>query len=252
MWGRCYSDVRKSPSLSFRLYFSFSYWIYLLGNDHEFLEGKATAGMRTAVEDVLEGHREDIWLLGSGKIGDVGIERNAFFGSTGFCNCQAHTKDGVGTQLGLVGSAIELFEKVIDRRLVLDVDVFLDDSGSDDFVHILDGLQNTCKKLSTRFHFYHLSLVWRLSPFPSHLSLSPSRSSHASCWPFYSFVSVTGYMRWEFSGKQPTCGSTRWDNSTVETRLGDNVDFDSGVSTRVVDRASMDLGDGHSSEQSDC
>ncbi len=63
------------------------------GSNHEFLEGQATTGVSTirvsirflaiteydspAVEDVHEGNGEDIWLLGPGKIRDMGVERNA-------------------------------------------------------------------------------------------------------------------------------------------------------------------------------
>jgi hypothetical protein len=95
-----------------------------------------------AVQDVHEGNREDIGLLGAGKVRDVGVERHGLLGSAGLGNGQAHTKDGVGTKLGLVGGAIEVDQELVNLGLVLDIDVLLDDGGADDLVDILDGLED--------------------------------------------------------------------------------------------------------------
>lgn len=73
----------------------------------------------------------------------MSIERHALLGSASLGNGQAHTEDGVGTELGLVGSAIKVVEELVNLGLVLDVDVLLDDRGSDDSVDVLDGLENT-------------------------------------------------------------------------------------------------------------
>jgi hypothetical protein len=62
---------------------------------------------------------------------------------TGLGNSQTDTEDGVGTELGLVGSTIKLVKECIDLGLVLDIDTLLDQSRGDDGVHILDGLGNT-------------------------------------------------------------------------------------------------------------
>ena len=96
-----------------------------------------------AVDDVHEGNGEDVGLLGAGQVRDVGIEGHALLGGTGLGDSQAHTEDGVGTKLGLVGSAIKVVEELVDLGLVLDVDVLLDDRGSDDLVDVLDSLENT-------------------------------------------------------------------------------------------------------------
>ena len=61
-----------------------------------------------AIEDILEGNRKDIGLLGPSEIRDVGIERDTFLSSTGLGDGQADTKNGVGTKLGLVGGAVEV------------------------------------------------------------------------------------------------------------------------------------------------
>ena len=99
--------------------------------------------MGTAVEDVLEGDGEDIGLLGSGKVGDVSVQWDALLSSTGLSNGQGDAEDGVGTEVGLVGGAIELEEELVDLGLVLDVDVLLDDGGANGLVDVLDGLEDT-------------------------------------------------------------------------------------------------------------
>lgn len=72
----------------------------------------------------------------------MSIERNALLGSTSLSNGQADAEDGVGAELGLVGSAVELEQDVVDGLLVLDVDVLLNQRGADDLVHVLDGLED--------------------------------------------------------------------------------------------------------------
>ena len=99
--------------------------------------------MGTTVQDVLERNGENIWLLGSGKVGDVSVERNTLLSSTSLGNGQGDTKDGVGTEVGLVGCAVELDEEFINLALVLDIDVLLNDGGSDGLVDVGDGLEDT-------------------------------------------------------------------------------------------------------------
>jgi len=54
---------------------------------------------------------------------------------------ERHTENGVGSELGLVGCAVELDHGLIDEALVDGVEV--DDLGSDQFVHIGDGPVHT-------------------------------------------------------------------------------------------------------------
>jgi hypothetical protein len=58
-------------------------------------------------------------------------------------NGQTDTEDGVGTELGLVGSTIKFVKECVDLGLVLDIDTLLDQGRGDDGVHILDGLGDT-------------------------------------------------------------------------------------------------------------
>lgn len=73
----------------------------------------------------------------------MSIEGNTLLSSTGLGDGQGDTEDGVGAELGLVGSAIEVEEELVDLALVLDVEVGLDELGADDLVYVLDGLENT-------------------------------------------------------------------------------------------------------------
>lgn len=71
-------------------------------------------------------------------------KREAYLGGgSSLGNSQRNTKDGVGTELSLVGGAIKLVEESINGGLVLDVKALLDQSGGNDSVDILDGLANT-------------------------------------------------------------------------------------------------------------
>lgn len=116
----------------------------LLRDNHELLEGQTATGVGTTVQDVLEGNGQDVGLLGAGEVGDVSVEGNTLLGGTSLGNGQGDTKDGVGTKVALVGSAVELDEELVNLGLVLDIDVLLDESGANGLVDVLDSLQDTC------------------------------------------------------------------------------------------------------------
>lgn len=63
--------------------------------------------------------------------------------STSLGDGQRNAEDGVGAEIGLVGSAIESVEERIDLGLVLDINTFLDQSGADSRVDVLNGLGDT-------------------------------------------------------------------------------------------------------------
>lgn len=115
----------------------------LLRDNHELLEGQTATGVGATVQDVLEGNGEDVGLLGTGKVGNVNVERDTLLGGGSLGNGQGDTKDGVGTKVTLVGSAIELVQELINLSLVLDVNVLLDESGANGLVDVLDGLEDT-------------------------------------------------------------------------------------------------------------
>lgn len=64
-------------------------------------------------------------------------------GSTSLGNGQRDAEDSIGTELGLVGSAVEAVEERVDLGLVLDINALLDQSGADDRVDILNSLGDT-------------------------------------------------------------------------------------------------------------
>lgn len=175
--------------------------------------------MGTSVEDIHEWNWKDIWLLGTGQIGNVSVKWNALYqsayilclqafpsyllGSSGLGDGQRDTKDGIGSELGLVGGSVQLDQELIDLWLILDIDVLLDDSRANDIVDIGDSLKNTLS-----------------GPL--------------------ALVAVT-----KFAGLVLSSGSSGWDNGAVKASLGDNVNLNGWVTTRVVDGTCVDLGDGH-------
>ena len=120
--------------------------------------------MGATVQDVLERNRENVGLLGTGQVGDVSVERNTLLSSTGLGNSQADTQDGVGTQVVLVGGAIQLVEELINLGLVLDVDVLLDKSGADCLVDVGNSLQDTLT-VTVSFFFLFFFFPTRLQGF---------------------------------------------------------------------------------------
>lgn len=114
-----------------------------------------------AVEDVHEGNGENVGLLGSGEVGNVGVQGDVLvvvslcslivtsgngiylLSGTGLGNSQADTEDGVGTELALVGGAVKAVQELVDLGLVLDIKVLLEQGGANDGVDVLNGLGDT-------------------------------------------------------------------------------------------------------------
>jgi hypothetical protein len=115
-----------------------------------------------SVEDVHEGDGKHVGLLGAGKVGNMGVQRNTLvarqyrsrvlaqranriylLSSTSLGNSQTDTENSVGTKLGLVVSAIKLVEELVDLGLVLDIKALLDQSRTNGLVDIGDGLGDT-------------------------------------------------------------------------------------------------------------
>lgn len=113
----------------------------------------------------------------------MSVQWDTLLSGTGLSNGQTDTEDGVGTKLGLVDRAIELVQELVDLGLVLYIDVLLSKSWTNDRIDVLDGLGDTYALLAVPL----IGIMGRrggrarLIPFPSHLVLSPSRSSQASC-----------------------------------------------------------------------
>lgn len=113
------------------------------GGDHELLDGESATSVRTTVQDVKEGNGEDIGLGGLSQRSDVLVKRDTLLTGTGSGSGNGDTKDGVGTELGLVLGSVKLEEELVESSLVLDVELGLDDGRGNDLVDVLDGLEDT-------------------------------------------------------------------------------------------------------------
>lgn len=216
----------------------------LLGNDHELLEGKTATSVGATVQDVLEGNGEDVGLLGTGEVGDVDVERDTLLSGSSLGNSQGDTEDGVGTQVTLVGGAVELVEELVNLGLVLDIDALLDESRANGLVDVLHGLEDTYSNHAIRFDSNRQGCI--VCTYPCRPS--GSCHHHGAQQPRAGldfqlaslFSSQLGDDRSERTG-----GGTRGDNGAVQTGLGDNVHLNGGVAARVVHGASVNLGDRH-------
>lgn len=113
------------------------------GGDHELLDGESATSVRTTVQDVKEGNGEDVGLGGLSQRSDVLVKRDTLLTGTGSGSGNGDTKDGVGTELGLVLGSVKLEEELVESSLVLDVELGLDDGRGNDLVDVLDGLEDT-------------------------------------------------------------------------------------------------------------
>lgn len=50
------------------------------GEDHEFLEGEGVSGVRTSIDDVESGARENVRRLDSCELSEMGVERDSLQG----------------------------------------------------------------------------------------------------------------------------------------------------------------------------
>ena len=62
-----------------------------------------------------------------------------FFSSPGFCYSQTHTKDGIGSQIGLIGAVVKFVEESIYCSLILDIKTLLDEGGANYIIDIFHG-----------------------------------------------------------------------------------------------------------------
>lgn len=118
------------------------------GQDHEFLHGQLVAGVGAAVDDIHSRDGEnDLLAAVTGQVGNVAVQRNTLGGGAGLEDGEGDTEDGVGAILGLIGGAVELEEEVVDGGLVLDVEFGLDEGRAEMVIDVLDGGQDTWKRI---------------------------------------------------------------------------------------------------------
>ena len=85
-----------------------------MGNDHELLEIQVVGGMLAAIDHVHQRYREHRGR----RAAQVAVQRQAH--AIGSCtgHGHAHGQDGIGSQAGFVGAAIEFIHGGIDRALI--------------------------------------------------------------------------------------------------------------------------------------
>jgi hypothetical protein len=106
-------------------------------SDHELLEVGGVASVLAAVEDVEERDRQSA----CSDAAEVAVERHAI-GRGRRVGCgERHAQDGVGTELALVGRAVQGYERSIEAGLV--GRIHAKDLGSDDVADVGDGLLHT-------------------------------------------------------------------------------------------------------------
>ena len=116
--------------------------------EHELLERKLVASMRTTVDDIEGGSGEDEGGLHTREVSEVLVERDTLLRSTRLRDGDGDTEDRVRAELAFVGGAVELDEEVVDLLLRGDLQTGLDQLGGDGVVDVGDGLGDTCEGIA--------------------------------------------------------------------------------------------------------
>ena len=134
------------------------------GKQHEFLEGQFVSGMGTTVDDIECGSGKDIRWLDASELGQVLVQGDALLDGSSLGNGNTDTENGVGSELTLVRSSVELDKEVIDVLLGGDLEARLDQLGGNNVIDVRNGLRNTCARVNK---LYLKNFVHGCSPFPT-------------------------------------------------------------------------------------
>mmetsp|Transcript_11132 Transcript_11132/g.25780 ORF Transcript_11132/g.25780 Transcript_11132/m.25780 type:complete len:374 (-) Transcript_11132:122-1243(-) len=90
------------------------------GGDHKvLLEGQFVSSVGPTIDHIETRHRHGISLLVvSSQLGVVGVERNALSGGAGLGDGEGYAKDGVGTEVTLVGCTVQSQHHLVNSFLV--------------------------------------------------------------------------------------------------------------------------------------
>ena len=105
------------------------------GTNHEFLESNRGIAVGASVDDVHHRHRHHV---GVGSA-DVAIQRDVQISGGGLGYGQRHAEDGIGSQAGLGGGAVQFEHLVVDGTLLQGRHA--DEGGGNDLVYVLYGFQ---------------------------------------------------------------------------------------------------------------
>jgi hypothetical protein len=111
--------------------------------EHELLECKLVASVRTTVDDIERRSGKDVGGLDTCKLSKVLVEGNTLFGGSSFSDGDGDTENCVGTQLALVGSAVELDEEVINFFLLGNLELGLNQLGANSVIDVRNGFEDT-------------------------------------------------------------------------------------------------------------
>lgn len=143
-----------------------------------------------SVKNVHEWDRENVRLLGSGKVGNVSVEWDTLLSIRQENDCE-HVLWLTFSAAPALATAKETPRIALAPNLPLfGVPSRLIKNSS-----ILDWSLTSMFSLIRAGPMISLTLATALvTPFPAHLSLSPSRSSTASCWPEVPFGQPCGFL----------------------------------------------------------
>jgi hypothetical protein len=113
-----------------------------VGHDHELLGVEGIVGVRAAVDDVHERHRQGP----RGRAADVAVEGQAAGFRRGLRHRQGDAQDRVGAQAALVPAPVEVDHEEIDERLV--EGVLPDDLAGQRVVHGRDRLAHAATEVT--------------------------------------------------------------------------------------------------------
>mmetsp|Transcript_22761 Transcript_22761/g.35650 ORF Transcript_22761/g.35650 Transcript_22761/m.35650 type:complete len:325 (-) Transcript_22761:275-1249(-) len=114
------------------------------GTDHELLHGKPVAGVGTAVDDVHPGHGHHV-LLDASNVSEMLVERHALGSGTSLGSGHGNGQDGVGSEVVLVGAAVQVGHLLVDGRLVSGVHAL--EGRSDPLINILASLLHSLSEV---------------------------------------------------------------------------------------------------------
>mmetsp|Transcript_79159 Transcript_79159/g.173575 ORF Transcript_79159/g.173575 Transcript_79159/m.173575 type:complete len:466 (-) Transcript_79159:120-1517(-) len=107
-------------------------------DDEVLLEGQLVACVGAAVDHVEARHRQGQLASVAGQLGEVLVERHTLRFGGGLSSSHGDTQDSVGSELALVGGAIQSTHLVVQGLLLKDVEAL--QLRVEDSVHRLDGL----------------------------------------------------------------------------------------------------------------
>lgn len=114
------------------------------GEEHELLEGKLVARVRSAVDDVEARDGEHVRWLHARELRKMLVQRHTLLSRAGLRDRDGHAEDRVRTELALVWRAVELDQEIVDALLVRHGQSRFDELGRDHVVHVRDRLEDTC------------------------------------------------------------------------------------------------------------